>query len=252
MTNGKSMTWRVGRMVPGLLFVASAVGCHIVLGLDGYYLDCRRDDVACPCVTEDDCGAPPTCRVWLCLEGVCRKRNADHGAPCRKGSCWNPEGALQSPEATCGECAFDSDCPGERGYCHEGSCFSCDNGIDDGDEWEVDCGGSHCPECLGNPCSSDAECWTGFCTDGHCCEIRCHDVCAECYTGICQNVRRMEIDYDPPCIGDNRCNGGGFCALAEYELCKSDVECASFHCVAGRCADLWPPVPHDEFSPSPP
>jgi hypothetical protein len=73
---------------------------------------------------------------------------------------------------------FDESCPGcgEGGcpdsyYCNEFNiCVThCDNGIRDGDETDVDCGGSTCGRCQpGLHCWVDLDCWPGVCRSGVC------------------------------------------------------------------------------------
>lgn len=53
-------------------------------------------------------------------------------------------------------CTYDYDAP-----------FRCANGVEDGDETGVDCGGS-CKSCLGDPCSAASECATPACLGGLC------------------------------------------------------------------------------------
>jgi hypothetical protein len=136
-----------------------------------------------------------------------------------------------------GPTAPDSHCNG--GYCGEFfRCGRCDNGIEDGDERGVDCSG-RCPACLGDFCSNDEECITGFCTDGHCCDNRCYDVCAYCADvearGECKYLPTFWDDNDPICDGAMTCNGGGLCALRPGEPCVGDIQCASLKCENGTC-----------------
>lgn len=73
---------------------------------------------------------------------------------------------------------WDESCPG----CGEGGCpddhycnqfnvcvTHCYNGIRDGDETDVDCGGTLCARCQsGQQCSGDIDCWPGVCVSGVC------------------------------------------------------------------------------------
>eukprot|EP01043_Picozoa_sp_COSAG02_P074837 COSAG02_NODE_15161_length_1198_cov_1.061874_2_plen_296_part_01 len=50
-----------------------------------------------------------------------------------------------------------------------GLCFSCTNGVQDGDETAVDCGGQSCVRCAdGSSCSSGTDCQSELCTAGLC------------------------------------------------------------------------------------
>src|SRR5690606_24084561 len=85
---------------------------------------------------------------------------------------------------------------------------SCDNGVVDGDESDVDCGGS-CP-----PCEVGA---SGACADGVCCDDACDGLCLACDTprtgkalGICAPIL-PGIDPDDECAAQV-CDGSGACA----------------------------------------
>jgi hypothetical protein len=46
---------------------------------------------------------------------------------------------------------------------------SCANGIKDGAETDIDCGGPACPKCvLGKQCAVNADCQSNVCTAGVC------------------------------------------------------------------------------------
>jgi len=225
---------RAFRAVLALLTAVTVAGCHLLLGLEEASVDCRTESYYCRCEADTDCGPPSECRVWQCLTGVCSERNAPKGTPCSTGYCDGGDGAQTNPPSRCVECTDDSHCNG--GYCGEVfRCGRCDNGIEDGDEQGVDCSG-RCPTCLGDFCSNDEECITGFCTDGHCCDLRCHDECAYChFSGECMYIPQFAADNDPVCVGDMACNGGGVCALGPHEFCVGDIQCASLECENGSC-----------------
>lgn len=65
--------------------------------------------------------------------------------------------------------------------CDVGSCMSteiidhCDDRIQDGDETDIDCGGS-CHACgFSTTCATDTDCQTGHCDEGSCRAPTCHD-----------------------------------------------------------------------------
>jgi hypothetical protein len=47
-------------------------------------------------------------------------------------------------------------------------CVSCSDGLEDGDETGVDCGGSHCLKCTGETCMGYSECKSQDCKQGTC------------------------------------------------------------------------------------
>ncbi len=94
----------------------------------------------------------------------------------------------------------------------------CSNGIKDGDESGLDCGGS-CPGCpVGERCVSDSDCITDNCGNGWCREA-----------STCSNGKKDNGESDVDCGGDNcePCFGG--------MTCNEDEDCASHYCAGGVC-----------------
>jgi hypothetical protein len=93
---------------------------------------------------------------------------------------------------------------------------SCLDGIKDGDESDVDCGGS-CGACAdGQHCTRDMDCYTGICAAGLCVE------------GFCLDGTRDGNESDVDC--------GGSCALCGTgKRCGRPEDCASGVCNAGTC-----------------
>jgi hypothetical protein len=224
--------------IVAVLCIVGTAGCHLILGLEKASLYCLSDEIICLCATATDCGPePPECRIWKCEAAVCKLRNAPTGARCSKGVCRDVNDAQLFPPTTCVECNTDEDC-GQGNFCSQERCRAlpdCNNGIEDGDEGGVDCGG-HCPECLGFPCLGDEACLSGHCIDGRCCNSACNGVCERCdINGECQVIPQFQDDNEPPCDGEMTCNGGGGCALRPKEPCPDDVSCASLKCENGTC-----------------
>jgi hypothetical protein len=111
-----------------------------------------------------------------------------------------------------------------------GGTNACGDGIQNGDETDVDCGGS-CPPCAtGRHCLAPADCATGFCpADDHvCCASACDGVCQACAAaktsssdGTCAAVSNgTDPDSDCPAgpaancgSSGHGCNGSGACLL---------------------------------------
>jgi hypothetical protein len=90
----------------------------------------------------------------------------------------------------------------------------CTDGIQDGSETDVDCGGS-CGTCpIGRYCIADADCTDGTCTYGVC--VRA--VPATCYDGV----------YDGDETGNIDC--GGSCLACTADACTQNADCASGWC----------------------
>ncbi len=91
----------------------------------------------------------------------------------------------------------------------------CDNGVPDGDETDVDCGGS-CPRLCGNGagCASDPDCETGVCRQQVCRAARCDDgvlngdeLVVDC-GGACPGCEDCHPDWFEVCdFVDNDCDG---------------------------------------------
>jgi len=118
-----------------------------------------------------------------------RCRNPDRPIRCGKGKtsvCTN----LDVDNAHCGNCQTVCTVPQ---VCHNGACglaTSCNDGVTNGNESDVDCGGA-----CGATCANDKTCHgNGDCASGHCCGGACRECCADpdcpngtaCRDRICQ------------------------------------------------------------------
>lgn len=182
----------------------------------------------------DDCmvdagpdGAPPS--------GDCESDD-----DCARGTC-NDAGQCIDPE-----CSDADDC--ESGICTSGACAlaACDDGVENGAETSLDCGG---PEC--DPCEVDAECVEGSdCQSGMCVAMIC--VLAESCTDGEENGNETDVDCGGDCEPcdegesceiDDDCDSGscdGTCLAPECDDEtrngeETDVDCGGSEC--GPCAD---------------
>jgi hypothetical protein len=106
-----------------------------------------------------------------------------------------------------------------------GNCF---NGVIDGNETGIDCGGS-CLKCTGDPCGLDAECSSGSCGF-------ILPVCmppSHCYDGQHDGIE-TDVDCGAECAPTLQCANGQSCHF------NSD-------CTSGKCANtqLCAPVPQN-------
>lgn len=144
---------------------------------------------------------------------------------------------------------------------------SCDDGLLNQDESDVDCGGTICGGCsLGGTCKASDDCASdsciaGVCTDPNCMDgaknadesdVDCGGGCgpcadnlgcaapADCSSGVCTNMV-----CTPPACGDGVKNGaetetdcgGGTCmGCGEGQVCAADPDCLSGFCSGGKCA----------------
>ncbi len=76
----------------------------------------------------------------------------------------------------------------------------------------------------GDPCATSAQCASGICTDGVCCQTTC-DVCESCAGpgGTCVAIT-TGLDDDPPgtCVSPRACRGSQRCAAPAGELRFAD------------------------------
>jgi hypothetical protein len=193
------------------------------------------------------CGFDGTC------DGLGECRHHPLGTQCATGTCTGSnltaEGACDG-KGTCvmgtvQTCApYNCDPTGKAPHCFA----SCTSGAQCVPGRE--CLGGSCGQKLpGATCGGDAECVSGFCTDGVCCESRCAGACLSCAqvgaVGSCRPVasgvkdpRGLCVDQEARSCGTSgSCDGAGGCAryaagtVCQAPTCMSDgVEMS-----AGRC-----------------
>jgi hypothetical protein len=129
------------------------------------------------------------CDVEACTAAGPTSSTAPVGTACSAGVC--------DDTGACVACNAPADCTSlSDPYCYEHQCASCEDGMQDGDETGVDCGGSHCGACGGQPCTSPTDCQTNSC------------------------IVTMS---------------GDMCGWPATVPCMFDSECASQQCDAGAC-----------------
>ena len=181
--------------------------------------DCPRCADGLKCSVAEDCqslvceGAPLTCQVPTCEDGVMNGNETDQdcgGQDCvalglRCG--WNQS-------CTVNDDCISSDCNGM--ICTP----SCNDGEQNSDETDVDCGGS-CPPCDdGLDCSQASDCISGVCD-------------TTCQAPSCTDGVRNGNETDQDC-GGAECVGLG-------RLCANGQECAvPGDCVSGVCEGSGP------------
>lgn len=124
-------------------------------------------------------------------------------------------------------CGDDGDC-GEGLFCAaDARCTpaSCGDGLRNGDESDIDCGGI-CPGCPdSSPCGAGADCASGVCGPG-----------GTCSAPTCNDAQRNGDEPDVDCGGSCPLDCGNGQACEEGSDCQSDV-CGAQGCGAGvaRC-----------------
>ncbi|UQA58764.1 hypothetical protein [Polyangium aurulentum] len=190
--------------------------------------NCEPWDPVCGC----EYPAPPTCKGWMCPAACfteeCVMINRPPGEECAG------EPGVCDGNGSCVECVDDTQC-GEGGFCRQNACARCDDGIQNGDEKGVDCGGP-CGICLSENCDFDDQCASGHCSfEGNCCTTECGG-CYWCITGTCEAIPPGYAAYEDVCPFPQLCNGYGGCGKMTGVPCTKNEECWSLNCVNGKCA----------------
>ncbi len=124
-----------------------------------------------PCDDGQGCGIPGDCDSGVCEADTCAEATCDDSV--QNGSetgedCGGPDCDACPPG---GGCVGNDDC--DSGVCDPGTntCLApaCDDGVLNGTETDVDCGGDACPACdTGETCDDGDDCVSGGCTGNAC------------------------------------------------------------------------------------
>lgn len=179
--------------------------------------ECADGGEGCSCTSSFECTQFPNgCYAAYC-DGTCHFVEFPIGSSCGMDPCSAPGPCKQgfcNAEPNCVECLEDSHC-GAGHTCEPGNvCSRCDDGMKNGDESGVDCGGS-CPLCPGK-CGVDVDCPGGYCWQG---------LCVSCNDGI-KNGDETGIDCGV---------FQGHCPICFGLHCASNDDCASKTCENGYC-----------------
>lgn len=169
-----------------------------------------RTDGDCPGIT-NGCGKP---RCFS--DGLCGFDNEPIGAACTEN-----EGHACDGKGQCVECTANEHCTsGKCGMDRRCIPPTCGDEIKNGDESDIDCGGS-CPAHCGPLaiCRFDADCAGGDCAAG---------ICAPTCTDRARNGSEADVDC-----------GGATCSPCELgKTCQINADCSSASCDAGICVPI--------------
>ena len=181
------------------------------------------------CVHDNECGTGQVCTpTHNCVGASCTdglKDNNETDVDCGGGPFMNNPAC--SPCVDGKMCTTDSDCIDKVcGPTMTCSPHSCTDGVQNGSETDVDCGGLDCPKCgPTKSCLSGTDCAGGQCGGGTC--------TPDCKDGVQNNA---ETDVD--------CGGGSCLGCAVTKKCKVDSDCSNgacdantLTCVSSQCAD---------------
>ncbi|MBO5753977.1 MAG: hypothetical protein J6S69_09890 [Proteobacteria bacterium] len=160
------------------------------------------------------------------------------------------------PESNAKKCYQASDCGNtdewkcniETNSCELRQPEHCINTIKDGDEADVNCGGSCLAKCeVGKACTDNDDCGTGNCTDKKVCAVKSCTNDTECVSpAVCWFDDTVETPTDGVCIScvDGIVNGdetdvdcgGNTCAQCEKgKTCKTADDCVTGECTNKTC-----------------
>jgi hypothetical protein len=195
-----------------------------------------KDMGAASCGTSGSCDGSGGCSKYgpttTCRDAKCEGANQVPASSCDgKGSCRAGNQVICAPFTCSGNackvsCTVDSECSSGN-VCRNGTCGLRGKGQD---------------------CSSNAQCGTGFCVDGVCCENSCAGQCKFCASsqakGSCINVAASTPDpraaagiTDPAkicavqdrtsCGRNGMCNGTGGCQVWDNKTMCESQSCAA-------------------------
>ena len=181
---------------------------------------CDGSGACLQCLTPNDCPEKVCTLAGACAPAMCgdEVKNGDEtdvdcggacGATCKTGDdC-----------AVAGDC-IDKVCSGPEGGPTTCAAPKCDDTLQNGDETDVDCGGSCAKKCAPHAgCKKDIDCKGGLCTGSTCAE--------SCTDGVLNNAEKA-LDC-----------GGPICAAtcAVGTPCDVPSDCDTAFCVDGFCCD---------------
>ncbi|MBB88505.1 MAG: hypothetical protein CMP06_14605 [Xanthomonadales bacterium] len=191
-------------------------------------VDCGGEDCG-PCPDDDTCAVGSDCQSLVCTDDVCIP------ATCSDGVQNQDETDVDCGGATCDACDDGEGCQVAEDcvsiVCNpvELTCESalCSDGVLNGTETDVDCGGDACVGC--DPTEDCVE-------DGDCLSLICDGATNTCTAPTCGDGVQNQDETDVDCGGDtcSPCNEGESCVDADD--CVS-VVCLALTCQPSECDD---------------
>jgi hypothetical protein len=196
------------------------------------------------------------CKDGTCINGTPGEKSSAIGTPCMAmGTYCNMVGA-------CVSCTINAGCNKAGEHCFaETKCVSCTNSKMDGDETDIDCGGS-CGKCADKlTCLAPSDCISGICSMGKCasCNDKMQDgdetdvdcggatclactgstcvVSSDCLLGHCNNTVCCGVDCVGPCKSCNLPMKAGMCLDSPLGFADSACPAATPVCKTGVCVD---------------
>lgn len=147
---------------------------------------------------------------------------------------WNESAGQDSSSSSSGSSSGGAGGNQDSGGAGGGGIDPCRNGVQDGTETGVDCGGGSCGRCVdGHGCTADTDCSSMFCppSRGYCISADGRTQCgiATVENPTCGDCIQNSDETDVDC--------GGVCSPCRAgKMCGNDTDCWSGLCVNGLCA----------------
>lgn len=142
-------------------------------------------------------------------------------------------------------CTPVTDTGGAGGSTAASGSLNCADGIQNGAETSVDCGGLCGPCALGKACGGASDCASEQCSDGVCCDAPCKGACVACVAvktgapdGVC-TAFKVGLDPDAECAETepSTCGALGAGCNGDEAAPACKVHPAGVSCGAAVCAD---------------
>lgn len=148
-----------------------------------------------------------------CTDDACVNGAPSHPPSAPNHACTANGGRFCDGSGACVDCTEPSQCT--SGVCTGAACQPprCDDGVKNGAETDVDCGGpagsaDSCPRCgVGKTCGAKTDCALPYCPNGAC-EQACGLVCGAACVATCGNGTCDPGESCTSCAGDCPCTSG--------------------------------------------
>jgi len=213
--------------------------------LNGAETDVDCGGGACPaCDNGKICGMNSDCTSNVCDPNTTKCIAA---ATCSDGIKNQDETDVDCGGMKCNPCGLNQICT-QNSDCATMNCDgmtkkctpvgTCNDGIKNQDETDIDCGGSKCNACpLGDTCQTDMDCMSGSCNTGG------TNTCLPAGVPTCDDMMKNQDETDVDC-GGGTCNK---CALGQN--CATSEDCTSGICDfigTNKCINAMPQYLVDE------
>lgn len=198
-------------------------------------VDCGAGTPGCGKCPGDSCAAGTECKTGFCVDGVCCDLACD--GECQTcgadGQC--APIAVGTNDPAFPACDRKGGCGAVEGWC------ACEDGLKNGTETDVDCGGACGSTCaVGQQCTTESDCTfkSGTthhdCVDDFCCDSPCKGDCRSCNQSGREGTCVSLLGVQDTCNAEEKCNGDFKCGAIVGEMCNGPGDCATNLCKIGN------------------